>query len=285
MLKSTTARPGEKPLRHTSLSLYDDASASDRYRSAFVQLLAGIKESLDELPVDVPFDIRLQLPANTDEAQMVPIWKACWHNCGYSDASVQLLEPETGLMALDAWLDVNGGPVLERFTLFIAVQLHDESPENSAEAATALLLAWAPLAERRGLKPIALLHRPVQSEAIDFITSLPKALQWGRTMATQVNDVWQGGLTSEDKAAFLKKSGGLGLQASKTKDFAGIHDIDRALGNPGTAAAWLSVALASEHAWRTIEPQLVLARENLLRLAVVQPVANDHQMESSNEGA
>jgi hypothetical protein len=285
MLKSTIAHSGEKPLRHTSLSLYDDASASDRYRSAFVQLLAGIKESLDELPVDVPFEIYLQLPAEIDRAQMVQTWKACWHDCGYSNASVQLLESETGLMALDAWLDVNGGPGLERFALFVAVQLHDAPPENSAEAAAALLFGWAPLAERRGLKPIVLLHRPVQSENIDFIKSLPKALLWGRTIVTQLNDVWQAGLTSEDKTAFLKKSGELGLQASKTEDFAGIHDIDRALGNPGTAAAWLSIALASEHAWRTIEPQLVLARENSLWLAVVQPLVNGYQTECINEGA
>jgi hypothetical protein len=279
-LKSTTPRSGTKPLRHTSLSFSEEPGMPDRYRSVFVQLLANIKEPLDDLPVDVPFAIHLQLPKDADRMQMVAIWKACWLTCGYRDASVQLLDSEAGLMALDSWLDISGGPALEKFMLFVSAQLHDESPENSAEAAAAVLLGWAPLAERRGMKPITLLHRPVESEMVDLMTSLPKALQWGQATATQVDHVWQAGLTGEDKTAFLKKSGDLGLQASKTEDFAGIHDIDRAIGNPGTAAGWLSVVLACEHAWRTAEPQLVFARENSLRLAVVQPLANEHQMEN-----
>jgi hypothetical protein len=129
------------------------------------------------------------------------------------------------------------------------------------------------------LKPVTLLHRPVQSDTTDFITSLPKALVWGQTSGMQVNQVWQTGLTGQDKAAFLKNSAALELQASKTEDFAGIHDIDLALGNPGAAGAWLAVALAIERAWRTAEPQLVLTRENALRLAVVQPIAYEHDME------
>ncbi len=64
-------------------------------------------------------------------------------------------------MALDAWLDETGGPALERFRLFVAVQLHETPPQNSAEAAVALLLGWAPLAERLELPAIATLHRPV----------------------------------------------------------------------------------------------------------------------------
>jgi len=42
--------------------------------------------------------------------------------------------------------------------------------------------------------------------------------------------------------------------------------------------------LAIERAWRTTEPQLVLARETNLRLAVVQPIADEHDMEVINEG-
>jgi hypothetical protein len=279
VLKSSMPRSGEEAVRHTALALNEDEEGAGRYRPLFIQLLGQIRESLDGLPVDAPFAIRLQVPADTERGQMLKTWENCWRQCGYRDASTLLLDPEQGLMVLDEWLDIRGGHALENFTLFVAVQLHDEPPESSAEAGVALLLGWAPLAERRGLKPIALLHRPVQSETTDFITSLPKALLWGRTSGMQVNEVWETGLTGQDKAGFLKNSADLELQASKTEDFAGIHDIDRALGNPGAAGAWLAVALAIERAWQTTEPQLVLTRENTLRLAVVQPLAYEHDME------
>jgi hypothetical protein len=284
VLKSSVPRSGEEPVRHTALVLNEDEGGAGRYRPLFVQLLGQINESLDSLPVDVPFAVRLQVPADTEPSQVLKTWEACWQQCGYRDTSTLLLGPEQGLMALDEWLDIKGGTALENFTLFVAAQLYDEPSENSAEAGVALLLGWAPLAERRGLKPIALLHRPVQSETTDFMNSLPTALLWGRTSGTQVNEVWQTGLTGQHKAAFLKDSADLELQASKKEDFAGIHDIDRALGNPGAAGAWLAVALAIERAWRSTEPQLVLAAENALRLAVVQSIADEHDMEIINEG-
>ncbi|OXC72190.1 hypothetical protein [Caballeronia sordidicola] len=283
-LESCMPRSGEDAVRHTALALNDDEGTLERYLSLFLQLTGQIKETLDTLPADVPFSIRLQVPEDPERAHVLKTWETCWQQCGYRDAPTSLLDPQQGLMALDGWLDVKGGTTLEKFTLYVAAQLHDEPPENSAEAGVALLLGWAPLAERRGLKPIALLHRPVQSETTDFRTSLPKALLWGRTSSMRVSDVWQAGLTGGDKSAFLKDSADLGLKASKTEDFAGIQDIDRALGNPGAAAAWLSVVLAIERAWRTTEPQLVLARETNLRLAVVQPIADEHDMEVINEG-
>lgn len=279
VLKASTPSSGEDAVRHTALVLNEDEERSGRYRPLFMQLLDRIKESLEKLPVDVPFAIRLHVPADIERGQVLNTWETCWQQCGHRDAPTLLMDQEQGMMALDEWLDIKGGPALENFTLYVAAQRHDEPPENSAEAGVALLLGWAPLAERRGLKPIALLHRPVQSETTDFMTSLPKALLWGRTSGMQVNEVWQTGLTGQDKAAFLKNSADLALQASKAEDFAGIHDIDRALGNPGTAGAWLAVALAIERAWQTAEPQLVLARENALRLAVVQPIAYEHDME------
>jgi len=281
VLKASTPRSGENAVRHTALALDEDEDEErpGRYRPLFMQLLGQIKESLDSLPVDVPFAVRLQIPTDIERGQVLKTWQTCWQQCGYRNASTLLLDPEQGLMALDEWLDIKGGPALENFTLFVSAQLHDEPPEKSAEAGVALLIGWAPLAERRGLKSVALLHRPVQSDTADFITSLPKALLWGRTSGTQVNQVWETGLTGQDKAAFLTNSAALELQASKTEDFAGIHDIDLALGNPGAAGAWLAVALAIERAWRTAEPQLVLTRENALRLAVVQPIAYEHDME------
>jgi hypothetical protein len=279
VLKSSIPRSGEDAVRHTALALNEIEEGSGRYQSLFIQLLGDIKDSLDGLPADVPFSIHLQIATDIEREQVLKTWQTCWQECGYRDAPTSLLDPEQGTMALDEWLDVKGGPALENFTLYVAAQLHSEPPENSAEAGVALLLGWAPLAERRGLTPIALLHRPVQSESTNFITSLPKALLWGRTSGTQVNDVWQAGLTGQDKTAFLKNSADVGLQASKTEDFAGIHDIDRALGNPGAASAWLAVALAIERAWRTEQPQLVLARESKLRLAVAQPLAYEQDME------
>lgn len=183
-------------------------------------------------------------------------------------------------MALDAWLDIKGGPALEKFTLFVSVQLHDRPSENSAEAAVALLLGWAPLAERRGLKPLAMLHRPVEADETALNVAIQKVLLWGKATAVQINDLWQVGLERKDKPALINSASDLSLGVLQADNFAGIHDIDLALGYPGVAAGWLATALAIEHALQTDGPQLISWRERSLRLAIAQPITPADETES-----
>ena len=71
----------------------------------------------------------------------------------------------------------------------------------------------------------------------------------------------------------------LGLQVAGEAAHKGVHDIDLALGKPGAASGWLAVALATEHAWQSGEPQMIAAREHALSLAVVRPTAPANEME------
>jgi hypothetical protein len=182
-------------------------------------------------------------------------------------------------MALDGWLDIRGGPELEKFTLFVSVQLHHKPPPNSAEAAVALLLGWAPLAERRGFKPLALLHRPVEVDAMVLSAAVPLALLWGKAEASQLNDLWQAGLKGKDKSALVQAASDLSLGISQSDELSGIHDIDVAMGDPGVAAGWLALVLAVEHAAMTGKPQLMATREGALRLAITQPAKEQGKVE------
>lgn len=266
---------GGETIRHTALMLSKDEGEPGRYNACFAKLLKSVSEGIAAVPRNLPLSVRLQLPSGVDQTLLLDIWRTCWEKSQLRPAHVSLLSPDHGLLALDEWLDIRGGPTLEKFTLFVSAQLHETPPEKSAEAAVALLLNWAPLAERHGTKPLALLHRPVENTTTSLNDSIATALLWGRTTASQVDDLWQAGLESPDKPALVQGASDLLLGVSKTDDLCGIHDIDVVLGHPGTVAGWLAVAFAVEHARQTDKPQLIAWREGSLRLAVAQPPARN----------
>jgi hypothetical protein len=278
-----TPHSGGKAIRHTALILSEDAGEPGRYRACFMQLLDLIAEKLAAIPLTAPLGVCLHLPSDTAQSQLLKTWNTCWQERALRPAQASLLPAGQGLMVLDRWLDIQGGPTLEKFTLFVSAQLHDTPPPDSAEAAVALLLGWAPLAERRGVKTLAMLHRPVEAVPEILNEAIPTTLLWGRTTALQVDDLWQAGLEKSDKPALVQSASDLTLGVSKTDKLAGIHDADTAIGHPGVAAGWLAVALAIEHAVNGGKPQLTAWREGSLRLAVVQPAVQDAVAQSGEE--
>ena len=243
----------------------------------FKRLIVSVKKAVEAVPFDVPFGVRLQLPTDVDQIALQHTWQSCWDEAMNRPAYSVLVHPEQGAMALDEWLDEQGGPTLEKFLMFVAVQLHDSPPQNSGEAAVAMLIGWAPLASRRRIKCIGSLHRPVQVpvqvSGEDINAPLSTALQWGRAKHDAVTDLWQAGLDKADKATVLNGSSVLELGVSKTDDLSGMHDLDAALGRSGCASAWLALALSLEHAAQTHRPQLVAWRDASLHFSIVQPVA------------
>lgn len=275
VLEAHPPRSGGKSVRHTSLSVIDDAEHLTRYRSCFFELLNLIDDQLYNLPSRVPLDVYLRLPANVDRKQAQAMWLACWQEFGHRPAEVCWLPDGSGLMALDAWLDIPGGPSLEKFALFVAVQLHEKPPEGSAEAAVALLLGWAPLAERVGIETKGQLHRPVEVGANPIANAIERALLWGLAGPHQVNNIWQAALGPDDRFALIRGASDLEFNASKTKGLPGFRNIDTALGDAGVAAPWLVAALAIEHAAHTGEPQLTASLDGALQLAVAQPAKRE----------
>ncbi|GLU33740.1 hypothetical protein Busp01_35820 [Trinickia caryophylli] len=279
-LAAKTSQDGKDGKRHTSLPLIDNEDGMGRYGPCFESLLMRIRPAIMALPQDVPLDVRLHLPDDEHREMRLQAWRQCWSKSGLRHASATLLSADQGLMALDEWLDIKGGPALERFVLFVSAQLHDAPPENSAEAAVALLLGWAPLADRRGIRPLAMVHRPLEVDTAVLDDDVQLALLWGKATPAQVSDLWQAAMLGEDKGALLQTASNTKLALSQTTGLAGLHDIDTALGNPGVCAGWLAVALAIEHAEQTGVPQFTAWRERSLRLAVAQPAAvSKEQME------
>jgi hypothetical protein len=271
VLQAETVESGGGAIRHTVLTLADDEGSVGRYRSSFMELLGQIADAINAVPRNVPFDVRLAFSPEVDQVLLLNAWQACWRECEFRPAEASLCPTERGVMELDEWLDVRGGPELEKFILFISVQLHHKPPPNSAEAAVALLLGWAPLVERLGLKPFALLHRPVDIDSMPLNAAVSRALLWGKAEAVQLNDLWQAGLKGKDKSALVQAASDLSLGISKSDQLSGIHDIDVAIGDPGVAAGWLALVLAIEHAEMTGKPQLMATRESTLRLAIARP--------------
>jgi hypothetical protein len=268
-LHAGTSLAGISAVRHSALELKEDLEAPGRYRACFNSVLERIAGAVTAVPDKLPFSISLHLPSGEDQDELLNTWQSCWEEKNLRAVKATPLAVDQGLMAVDEWLDIRGGRSLERVTLFVSVQLHDDSPQMSAEAAVGVLLAWAPLAERNGLKAQALLHRPVETGKAGLHAALSTALLWGKTTAADVSDLWQAGLTGTDKTAFLQAASDMKLGVSETTGLSGVHDIDLAVGRSAVCAGWLAVALGIEHAVQTGTPQLMAWREGSLRLAVV----------------
>lgn len=279
-LGARTSRGGHNAVRHTALELTGEQDAQGRYRTCFKGLLDQIADTVAAIPPSVPLSVRLELPDDVNRESLLGIWQVCWDEKKLRTAKARLLASGKGLMVLDDWLDVRGGPLLEKFTLFVCAQLHEIPPQNSTEAAVALLLGWAPLADRRGMKPWAMLHRPVQTDGAELESAMSKVLLWGNATADLIDHLWQAALERKDKSSLLDSASVLSLGLSKADDLSGIHDIDIALGNPGVAAGWLAAALAIEHAAQVNVPQLIAWREGSLRLAIAQPMTPTGETEA-----
>jgi hypothetical protein len=269
-LNARTTLAGVDAIRHTALELTETRDAPGRYRTCFNAVLERIAGAVAALPAEVPLSVRLHLPADVDQDDLLQTWQACWAARDLRPTRAELLRIEQGVMFLDEWLDIRGGPSLERAVLLVAAQLHDNPAQSNAEAAVGMLLAWAPLADRRAMTTRALLHRPVEADASGPDVALSNALLWGESSADEINDLWQAGLPAHDKRALLQAASDAKLGVSQTSGLSGVHDIDRAIGHPGVCAGWLDMALGLEHAVQTGTPQLMAWHEGTLRLAVAR---------------
>ncbi|HEY4297389.1 MAG TPA: hypothetical protein VGM85_13025 [Paraburkholderia sp.] len=275
LLSARKPGAGKDAVRHTVLDNDEGTALLDRYRRCFEKLLEQMSGTLDAVPHDTPLAVGLHVPAGEEQSDILAIWSACWKSKRSRHAAAELIQTEQGVMMLDEWLDIWGGPSLEKFMLFVSAQLHVTSPPESGEAAVALLLGWAPLAERRDMPSLALLHRPIVADMAEPREGISKALLWGGAQAQQVNDLWQAALEREDKTTLLKCASGLSLGISHTSGFPGVHDIDTVIGTAGVCSGWLAIGLGAVRASSAGAPQLIVWREGSLRIAVIQPVLRE----------
>jgi|GEM_PF-1613488 len=280
--ESSAAESGDNSHQYGSIGLAGDDEDPTRYRACFKELTSSIAQSIKLLPSDIPFSIRLHLPGNVDRNALLEAWKVSWRSAKQRPAITSLVASDKGMMELDDWLDVRGGPALERCVLYVSARLRESPSSQSAEAATAILLGWAPLARRHGIRPIALLHRPVESIPQDFGFAIARGSLWGQTSLDRVDDVWLGGVGGSEKLAISKYVGPRAAASGQVGGVEPIRDITAFLGDVGQVSGWLAIALGIESALETKCPQLVAAREETLWFSVVQP-DNKEQDQASTE--
>ena len=280
VLASRDTRSRGSAVRHTALDVAG-FTQQERFDACFEALLRPLIGTLSGIPPRVPLRVYLQLPATVQHAPLFELWERRWKTTGLRTFNATLLRPEEGVLALDTWLDARGGPELEKVALFVAVQLHDTPPANSAEAGVALLLGWPPLVERQKLTSRGLLHRPVDDANRGLNETVSNALLWGGADPAQVQHLWQAGLVREDQSSLMQATADLALGFSTDAALDGIHDIDAAIGHAGVAAAWLAIALSAEHAQQVRTPLLVASRQHTFRAMVVrsQPSAVEAELQ------
>ena len=280
LLVAQKPKPDMPAIRHTALRELADAKLPERARSVFMRMLTKLEDALRAIPARVPFEVCLQLPSDVDPVPFLNVWETCWEERSFRPARAAPVPTDEGLMTLDSWLDVYGGTDLEKITLFVALQLYADPPENSAEAAVALLLGWAPMMERHDLAPVAMLHRPVQCESNALAYGIRTAAMWGGATPAGLNHLWQSGLSHEDKASVLIGASEVALGVVQDEKLTGVHDIDTALGHVGASAAWFAVALAIEGSMHGNEPQLIVCREGAMRMTVLRPAVQQYETET-----
>ncbi|GFZ98763.1 hypothetical protein [Dyella caseinilytica] len=272
-LKSRAFAVDNETLRYSQLPDSDSEDIDQRFHECVVDLLASMKGMLLHLPRNIPLETYLYLPDIKTSGEWLDVWQACWQTLGLGPSDTKLVTNSRGLITLDDWLDLRQSCALEKFTLIVAIQLHEKPAPNSAEAATAMLLAWPPLATRYKLDVEALIHRPVEFSAPDRRDDLRKVLMWGAADASDVHDVWQAGLSEADKPELLRDADNVTLSFSHDGALTGVHDIDAAIGNAGVAASWLAAVLAAEHSSQCGRPVLIACREAHLQMSVVRPAS------------
>ncbi|MCP3723241.1 hypothetical protein M3I53_08855 [Paraburkholderia sp. CNPSo 3272] len=268
-------------LRRTHLDILDGTDGFARFQLCLFEVMRGVHSVIQRVPSNMLLDVYLQVPETLSGEEVQEAWRACTKAIGITLAEPLRLTKEDGLMAIDEWLDIHGGPSLERFALFIAVQASGDASPNDSEAAVAVLMAWSPLAERMHLDVIAKLHRPVDVQEELTVDEVSKSLLWGNTEAREVLDMWQAGLSEGDDDVLSKAASDLELALVEADEPTGFHDIDAALGNTGEAASWLAIALAAEQASEAGTPQLVCTRQGTIRMAMVRPAEQTNQAEQT----
>lgn len=231
----------------------------------FGKLIRRMQPTLATLRSQLVLPVRLVVTGSEYSLNIERQWETAWRAFGLGEFVLRSQSDERGLMVLDAWLDEMDPVGRDRVELYVNVQLRDDPPDNGAEAATAMLIAWPDMAGRLGLPVQAWFHRPVRSPAERSDVTLETALTWGSVTAVGDTCAWSSGLATSGREclarAFRQSSPEL-AESSDAPNVAVTANIDSSLGDAGQAAGWLACALATESFVATEQPQLIATQES-----------------------
>lgn len=249
-----------------SLRSTDDASLSTT--ALIAHLLRRLSDALHTLPKGAPVHVWLQADVGIDDAAL----EAAWHEASKERlpkvASLRLMEPSTGVLLLDQWLDGVNSDLEHGILLVVALQLRQTPADQEGEAAAVVLCHLG----LRHAARVTDIHRPVALDPDNYQPQYAEALLWGNHDAQSFDALWTSGL----EPAFLNtmKSAIDASQFGETRSEGSQQfDLDAALGQTGVAAGWLGIAAAVERCHKEAAPQLVTTNESgYHRLLVISPV-------------
>ncbi|MEX3948865.1 hypothetical protein AB4Y40_14110 [Paraburkholderia sp. EG287B] len=245
--------------RRNALPLTDDDLLD-----LFGRLIGGMQATLGTLPPQLVLPVRLIVAGNEYPLDVARQWETAWYAFGLGQFVFSDSAAGAGMMALDAWLDEADRGKRDRVELRVNVQFRDDPPDNGAEAATAMLIAWPDIADRLGLPVQAWLHRPVCALAERSGLALDTALTWGTVTSAEDTVVWSSGLAVDGReclARAFKQSPSKSTESVGDSDGVAAANIDMSLGDAGHAAGWLACALAAENFTGTERAQLIATQE------------------------
>lgn len=226
--------PPVNPDKVLALDL-DAPAGSSRMACALESLLSPLLPVLTRLVRLGPLEIVLQTADEGDLKELLRLMR----QLGVPDRVSARWTPGSKAACMDTlW---GAAPPLAGSRLVLACQLHDgqEAPEISEIAVAVLLAAPQTLAGARPpIRPQGNLCRAITAEADGVEAALAKLVDAGQVPAKRIKQFWYTDLSKGLRHAVTTAVGDSALTVAS-------HDIDRALGRPGPAHAWLAQALAA----------------------------------------
>jgi hypothetical protein len=179
-----------------------------------------------------------------------------------ADVTVEAKNENVSLFQVDAWLDSKDAKLAY---LLVAIQLRNAISEvlaaGSAEAGVAFLFGIPSHAQTSTVH----VHRPSKGAQYAIDSTLAFATRWGVSRAPEFKAAWESSVSPPFRTA---------IQSSSEVDpNTSLIGLDTSVGDCGIAGSWLALALASQQAMNTSEPQLVLVQEGeeLIALTCKKP--------------
>lgn len=245
------------------------------------KLLVDLTESITALPAEVPLRVLLDVSGYAGEADLVKLWQTQWRTHNLRDARAQRVAAPLDLMTVDAWLDgrFEAQPLERSAILLISASLSavldEDPPKGTAEAGIGLLIASTALTAGYRLRPLASLHRPLQSSNENLTHALTYALRWGHATFDSLESAWMTGFDGETAGPLHTAMSHVGGDKPRNEPLPEF-DLDRTVGRAGQSAGWLTATCAVLRTASSATPQLV-AQRNEDRTIIAVATTGDHE--------
>jgi hypothetical protein len=215
------------------------------------RLVGKLANDLRLLPASITLRVTLSIAEPIDAEAAGQLLRRMLNEMRLNaDVTVEAKNENVSLFQVDAWLDSKDAKLAY---LLVAIQLRNAISEvlaaGSAEGGVALLFGLPSHAQTSTVH----VHRPSKGAQDAIDSTLALATRWGVSRASEFKAAWESSVSPRFRTA---------IQSSSEFDpNTSLIGLDTSVGDCGIAGSWLALALASQQAMNTAEPQLVLVQE------------------------